>query len=158
MLLDAANLPHLQDRGLRSSIRNSVYAPKEITNSGLFEFLSYSAGLSSKEGTSISEVMAEGNLRSLIGAFVGEDMHGTEWVPIDPRTVHEVFTQHISPRTLRETEIAICNLSKWPGMECYFINLWAQSIADQTGRGLIRRTGLYRKWKAWRLSHAWPFA
>ena len=161
MLLNAANLPCLQHRELHSSIHNNVYALEEITSPGLFKFLSYLAGLSSKEGISILEVMAEGNLWSLIRAFVSEDIHSTKWVPIDLRTVYKVFTQHILPRTLWETEIAIYNLSKWLGMECYFINLWVQSIdssVDQTGHSWIRRSGPYRKWRAWCLSYAWPFA
>ena len=155
MLLDVADLPRVRRGELRDNIGNRVFAPNRVTHQGLFEFLSHMAGMSleegllSQQGTSISKLIAEGRLRSRIGAFFDEDMDGNEWVPIDPKTVHEVFTQHISQREWQDTEIDICNLSKWPGMECYFINLYAQNINDRAGRivrGLVKGGKLYRRW------------
>lgn len=160
MFLDARDLPRFRSRDLRMSIDSSVFSPNKITNRGLFEFLSYLTGLSPKDAGIISDVMAVDNLRHLVGGFVGENMQGTEWVPIDPGTVQDVFNQQIGALTSEETLNTLFHLSRWPGMECYFINLWTQSTRDRVNRASLsfnEKSRLYRKWRSWRSTLSWPF-
>lgn len=159
MLLDASNLPLVRSGDLRMEITNRVFS-KQITDQGLFEFLHHLSGLPAKRARSVSEIMAEANVRQVFGIFMEENMQEPEWTVVGPTTIQDVVSEHISPLRMDEILSAMQNVSRWPGMDRYFFHLWNQSgrRTTESASQLPRdRSGVYHKRRFWRLPYGWPF-
>lgn len=159
MLLDAGNLSRVRSGDLQMEITNRVFS-KPITDQGLFEFLHHLSGLPAKYARSVSEVMAEANMRQTFGIFMDERMQEPEWTVIDPATIQVVVSEHISPLRLDEILSSMQTVSRWPGMDRYFFHLWNQSArrtAESARQHPKDSSGIYHKRRFWQLPHGWPF-
>jgi hypothetical protein len=154
VFLDAEQLATLR-HDVRVAVDRLIRACDDIIDQGLLNFICHVC-MANMQVESRPDLVPLADLRALLGRYSGIEMSGTQWAAMPPSQIHDVLNDMGHASSEVEVQNTVAQMSVWPGVGFYYMNLWVQerALTERAQRSFVKMDG-DQKTRSWKDRSFW---